>query len=195
LIGEADRPRARDLDRRFGSQTSSGSGGSPRNPRDATLPAGRMHAARPDRCGADAPPEADAALVLDASRADSADGAPAADAAGRARSRTRAGRASDKGRIAIVAEDGQIDCSRRLALGGDQRCVAVANGNVAFAYKRGAREMTAASNSMGLSAPAGSEVPCASTFDGNYLIGEAHDGGVGYLREVNATGKVVSTIS
>ncbi len=45
-------------------------------------------------------------------------------------------------------------------------------------------------------APSGSEVhSCQPLSNGSFLIGEAHDGGVGYLRELDAAGKVQKTVT
>jgi hypothetical protein len=106
---------------------------------------------------------------------------------------------SDKGELALVADDGHIEWKYDvLALGGEANDAwLLPSGDVVFAYKTGAREMTLAKQTVwDYRAPAGSEVhSCQPLPDGNFLIGEAHDAGVGFLREVNATGQVVSTVT
>jgi hypothetical protein len=106
---------------------------------------------------------------------------------------------SDKGLLALVTADGQIEWQLDvLSLGGEANDAwALPSGNIVFAYKQGAREITAAKQTVwNYAAPAGSEVhSCQPLSNGNYLLGEAHDGGLGYLREIDAMGKVVSTVT
>jgi hypothetical protein len=106
---------------------------------------------------------------------------------------------SDRGILALLTKEGQIEWQYDvLTLGGEANDAwLLPNGNVVFAYKQGAREITAAKQLVwDYPAPAGSEVhSCQPLADGNYLVGEAHDAGVGLLREVNRTGKVVSTVT
>jgi outer membrane protein assembly factor BamB len=106
---------------------------------------------------------------------------------------------SDQGPLAIVSKDGQIEWQYdALTLGGEANDAwLLANGNVVFAYKAGARELTPQKQVVwNYPAPAGSEVhSCQPLADGKYLIGEAHDGGVGFLREIDGTGKVLSTVT
>jgi hypothetical protein len=107
--------------------------------------------------------------------------------------------ASDKGILAIVAADGHIEWQYDvLPLGGEANDAwLMANGDLAFAYKAGAEELTPAKNVVWkYAAPAGSEVhTCQPLPNGNFLIGEAHDGGVGYLRELDGAGKVQSSVT
>jgi len=101
-------------------------------------------------------------------------------AAGQGRA-PRAGRASDKGSLAIVAETVNRVQYDALALGARPTMLAVAE------RQRGVRLQTRRSRNDGGQATVwdypprplgGALVPATS--DGNYLIGEAHDGGVGY---------------
>jgi outer membrane protein assembly factor BamB len=106
---------------------------------------------------------------------------------------------SDKGVLAVVTKDGQIEWQFNvLSLGGEANDAwLLPNGNVVFAYKQGAREMAPDKTVVwNYSAPAGTEVhSCQPLADGRFLVGEAHDGGVGMLREIDATGKLVSTVT
>ncbi|HXI56310.1 MAG TPA: hypothetical protein VNO55_09635, partial [Polyangia bacterium] len=106
---------------------------------------------------------------------------------------------SDRGIMALVARDGQVEWQFNvMSLGSEANDAWVlANGNIAFAYVKGAREMTPAKEVVwNYAAPAGTEVQsCQPLPNGNFLIGEAHDGGVGLLREIDGTGKVVSTVT
>jgi hypothetical protein len=136
--------------------------------------------------------------------ADSADGAASADAVLAEQPPAKLGHrvlssVSHEGVLALVADDGHIEWQYDVvSLGGEANDAwLLPSGNVAFAYTRGAREVTPAKQVVwDYPAPAGSEVhSCQPLPDGNYLIGEAHDAGVGYLREVNASGQVVSTVT
>lgn len=106
---------------------------------------------------------------------------------------------SDKGILAIVAADGHIEWQYDvLPLGGEANDAwLLANGDIAFAYKAGAQELTPAKSVVWkYAAPAGSEVhTCQPLPNGNFLIGEAHEGGVAYLREVDGAGKVQSSVT
>jgi len=125
--------------------------------------------------------------------------APAADAPAGKVSHRLLSSISDKGQMAIIGKDGQIEWQFNvLSLGGEANDAWVLpNGNVAFAYKQGAREMTPAKTVVwNYTAAAGTEVhTCQPLPGGNFLIGEAHDAGVGLLRELDGTGKVVSTVT
>ena len=106
---------------------------------------------------------------------------------------------SDRGLLAIMSAQGQIEWQYDvLSLGGEANDAwLLPNGDVVFAYKQGAEELTPAKQVVwNYSAPAGSEVhSCQPLSDGNFLIGEAHDQGLGYLREVDGSGKVQSTVT
>jgi hypothetical protein len=106
---------------------------------------------------------------------------------------------SDRGVLAIVGADGKIEWQYDvLPLGGEANDAwLLPNGDVVFAYKAGAEELTPAKKVVwSYAAPAGSEVhSCQPLPNGNFLVGEAHDGGVGYLREVDGAGKVQSTVT
>jgi hypothetical protein len=107
--------------------------------------------------------------------------------------------ASDQGPLAIVSKNGQIEWQYdALALGGEANDAwLLPNGDVVFSHKSGARELTPAKQVVwSYAAPAGSEVhSCQPLAGGRYLLGEAHDGGLGYLREVDSSGKVLSTVT
>ncbi len=106
---------------------------------------------------------------------------------------------SDKGIMAIVTKDGQIEWQYNVLSVGSEANDAwmLSNGDIVFSYVGGARQITAAKATVwNYAAPAGTEVQsCQPLANGNFLIGEAHAGGVGLLRELDGTGKVVSTIT
>jgi hypothetical protein len=140
--------------------------------------------------------------ATDAGRPDAARDGNGADAVGEAPPGPVAHRvlssASDRGILAIFGPDGRIEWQYdALALGGEANDAwLLSNGDVAFAYKAGAQELTMAKTVVwNYAAPAGAEVhSCQPLPNGNFLIGEAHDNGVGYLRELDGTGKVRSTV-
>jgi hypothetical protein len=106
---------------------------------------------------------------------------------------------SEQGPLAVVSKDGQIDWEYNvLSLGGEANDAwLLPTGNVVFAHKSGARELTPAKEVVwSYAAPSGSEVhSCQPLGGGHYLLGEAHDGGIGQLREVDSSGKVLSTVT
>jgi hypothetical protein len=102
---------------------------------------------------------------------------------------------SGGGPIAIVAADGHIEWQHQVA--GEANDVwALANGHVAFAHKDGATELSADEQVVwSYDAPAGSEIHgCQPLPGGGFLIGEAHDGGLSFLRELDAAGKLQKSI-
>ena len=103
---------------------------------------------------------------------------------------------SDKGPVALVAADGHIEWQYNIT-GEANDAWLLANGNVVFAQKTGALELTPDRQTVWhYDAPSGSEVhSCQPLAGGGFLVGEAHDGGVGYLREVDSTGKVQKTVT
>ena len=106
---------------------------------------------------------------------------------------------SDRGPLAIVGADSQIEWQYDvLSLGGEANDAwLLPSGDVVFAYKQGAQELTPAKQVVwNYSAPPGSEVhSCQPLPNGRFLLGEAHDQGLGYLREVDDTGKVQTTVT
>ena len=103
---------------------------------------------------------------------------------------------SGGGPVALVAADGHIEWQYHVD-GEANDAWLLPNGNVVFAYKSGARELTPQSAEVwSYSAPAGSEIhSCQPLDNGGFLLGEAHDGGVGYLREVDGSGQLQKTIT
>jgi hypothetical protein len=103
---------------------------------------------------------------------------------------------SDGGPVAVVAADGHIEWQYDLT-GEANDAWLLGDGNIVFAYKSGARELTPDKQVVwNYDAPSGSEVhSCQPLAGGAFLIGEAHDGGVGYLRELDAAGKVQKTVT
>ncbi len=106
---------------------------------------------------------------------------------------------SHNGPLAIVDKQGHIEWQYDVLKLGDEANDAwyLPNGDVAYAYKNGAQQLTQAKTVVwNYSAPAGSEVQsCQPLPNGHFLIAEAHDGGVGYLRELDVTGQVQSTVT
>jgi hypothetical protein len=106
---------------------------------------------------------------------------------------------SDRGRLTLLTKDGQIEWQYDVSTIGPEANDAwlLPSGNVVFAHVNGARELTPTKQVVwNYSAPAGSEVQsCQPLSNGNYLLGEAHNGGMGLLREVDATGAVRATIT
>jgi hypothetical protein len=106
---------------------------------------------------------------------------------------------SHQGPLALVAKDGQIEWQFDVLSLADEANDAwlLSNGNVVVAYKKGAREMTPAKVVVwDYPAPAASEIhSCQPIANGHFLVGEPHDGGVAYLRDLDATGKVTKSIT
>jgi hypothetical protein len=103
---------------------------------------------------------------------------------------------SGDGPVAIVAADGHIEWQHHVA--GEANDVwALPNGHVVFAHKTGATELDAEQQVIwSYEAPVGSEVQgCQPLAGGGFLLGEAHDGGMSFLRELDATGQVQKSIS
>jgi hypothetical protein len=144
-------------------------------------------------------PEVVVEPALEAGTDSRSDAGAGTDAAGGKVTHRLVSSVSDKGVLAIVAADGHIEWQYDvLPLGGEANDAwLLANGDLAFAYKAGAQELTPAKSVVWkYAAPAGSEVhSCQPLANGNFLIGEAHDGGVGYLRELDGTGKVQSSVT
>ncbi len=101
---------------------------------------------------------------------------------------------SDRGILALLTKGGQIEWQYDvMTLGGEANDAwLLPSGNVVFAHVNGARELTPTKQVIwSYTAPVGSEVhSCQPLSNGNYLLGEAHNGGIGLLREVDATGAV-----
>jgi len=106
---------------------------------------------------------------------------------------------SGLGPIAIVSDSGEFEWQIEYkALGGEGNdAVLLPNGNVAFAFKKGAEEVTPSKTVVWrFDAPSGGETQGITALpDGHFMVGEAHGGGVAYLRELDAMGKVVSSIT
>jgi hypothetical protein len=106
---------------------------------------------------------------------------------------------SGRGPISIVTDDGQFEWQFDYMSLGDEAndALLLANGNIAFAYKKGAEELTPGKTLVWrYSAPAGSEIHSINALaGGHFLIGEAHSGGVAYLRELDASGQVQGSVT
>jgi hypothetical protein len=102
---------------------------------------------------------------------------------------------SDGGPVALVAADGHIEWQYDVS-GEANDAWQLPNGDIVFAYKTGARELTPEKQVVwSYDAPAGSEIHSCQPLPNGFLIGEAHDGGVGYLRELDGAGKVQKTVT
>jgi outer membrane protein assembly factor BamB len=102
---------------------------------------------------------------------------------------------SDGGPVALVATDGHIEWQFDVA-GEANDAWYLPNGDVVFAYKTGAREVAPDKRVVwSYAAPAGSEIHSCQPLANGFLLGEAHDGGVGYLREVDTSGKLQKTVT
>jgi hypothetical protein len=103
---------------------------------------------------------------------------------------------SGDGPVAIVGADGHIEWQHHVA--GEANDVwALPNGHVVFAYKTGATELDANQQAIwSYDAPPGAEIQgCQPLAGGGFLIGEAHDGGMSFLRELDAAGKMNKSVS
>lgn len=102
---------------------------------------------------------------------------------------------SDGGPVALVAADGHIEWQYDVS-GEANDAWRLDNGDIVFAYKTGARELTPDKQVVwNYDAPAGSEIHSCQPLPNGFLLGEAHDGGTGYLRELDATGKLQKTVT
>lgn len=106
---------------------------------------------------------------------------------------------SGLGPIAIVSDSGEFEWQIEYKpLGGEGNdVVLLPSGNVAFAFKAGAEEVTPAKTVVWrFDAPSGGETQGITALpDGHFMVGEAHGGGIAYLRELDAMGKVVNSIT
>jgi hypothetical protein len=106
---------------------------------------------------------------------------------------------SGHGPVSIVTDDGQFEWQFDYTALGDEAndALLLPNGNIAFAYKKGAEELTPGKTLVWrYGAPSGSEIHSINALpDGHFLIGEAHGGGVAYLRELDASGQVQSSVT
>jgi hypothetical protein len=106
---------------------------------------------------------------------------------------------SHQGPLAIVDEEEEIEWQYDVLQLGDEANDAwlLPSGNLAYAYKKGAQELTQQRQVVwNFPAPGGSEIQsCQPLPGGHFLIAEAHDGGVGYLRELDGSGKEVSSVT
>jgi len=102
---------------------------------------------------------------------------------------------SDGGPVALVAADGHVEWQYDLS-GEANDAWQLSNGDIVFAYKTGARELTPAKQVVwNYDAPAGSEIHSCQPLPNGFLLGEAHDGGTGYLRELDLAGKLQKTVT
>ncbi len=103
---------------------------------------------------------------------------------------------SGDGPVAIVAADGHIEWQHHVA-GEANDAWALPNGHVVFAHTSGATELDANQQVIwNYQAPADSEVQgCQPLAGGGFLIGEAHGGGMSFVRELDATGKVAKSVA
>jgi streptogramin lyase len=106
---------------------------------------------------------------------------------------------SGLGPIAIVSDSGEFEWQIEYKpLGGEGNdALLLPSGNIAFAFKTGAEEVTPAKTVVWrFDAPSGGETQGITALpDGHFMVGEAHGGGIAYLRELDATGKVVNSIT
>ena len=106
---------------------------------------------------------------------------------------------SGLGPIAIVSDSGEFEWQIEYKpLGGEGNdAVLLPSGNVAFAFKAGAEEVTPEKKVVWrFDAPSGGETQGITALpDGHFMVGEAHGGGIAYLRELDAMGKVVHSIT
>jgi streptogramin lyase len=106
---------------------------------------------------------------------------------------------SGLGPIAIVSDSGEFEWQIEYKpLGGEGNdVVLLPSGNIAFAFKAGAEEVTPAKTVVWrFDAPSGAEIQGLTALpNGHFVLGEAHGGGVAYLRELDAMGKVVSSVT
>jgi hypothetical protein len=100
------------------------------------------------------------------------------------------------GPLAIITDAGAVEWSIDIADESNDAWV-LPSGNILHAYRTGARELTPTKQVVwDYPAPAGSEIHgCQPLDNGNYLLGESHDGGLSYLREVDNTGAVKATVT
>ncbi len=100
------------------------------------------------------------------------------------------------GPLAIITDTGATEWSIDITDESNDAWV-LPSGNILHAYKTGVREITPAKAVVWeYPAPAGSEIHGCQPLDGGrFLVGEAHDAGLAYLRELDGTGAVKSTVT
>jgi hypothetical protein len=105
---------------------------------------------------------------------------------------------SHQGAITIVEPDGHISWQYDLPADSEANDVwLLPNGHVVFAYRVGVREVTVDKQTVwDFPAPSGAEIQgCQPLPEGGFLIGESHDGGIGYLRTLDQQGHVQKTVT
>jgi hypothetical protein len=106
---------------------------------------------------------------------------------------------SGLGPIAIVSDSGEFEWQIEYKpLGGEGNdAVLLPSGNIAFAFKAGAEEVTPGKTVVWRfdPEPGGETQGITALPDGHFIVGEANSGGIAYLRELDAMGKVVSSIT
>ena len=101
----------------------------------------------------------------------------------------------NSGSVAIVGPTGEIEWEFPLTTNVSDSAV-LANGNIAFTFDSGAREMRRDHTIIWeYTAPKGAEVhSCQPLPNGMFLIGESYANGKSAIHEVGATGKIVKTL-
>jgi streptogramin lyase len=111
---------------------------------------------------------------------------------------------SGLGPIAIVTDDGQFEWQieyKPLGRPGAETegndAVLLPNGDIAFTFSAGAEEVKPDKTVVWrFDNPSGTETQGITPLpDGHFMVGETHSGGVAYLRELDAMGKVVNSIT
>ena len=106
---------------------------------------------------------------------------------------------SHQGPISIIADDGTIEWQydyTALDVEANDPWM-LPNGDIVFPYVKGAQQLTKDKKVVwNYPAPSGSEIQSAVPLEnGHFLIGETHGGGIGYLRELDSMGKVLSSVT
>jgi streptogramin lyase len=111
---------------------------------------------------------------------------------------------SGLGPIAIVSDSGEFEWQieyKPLGRPGAETegndALLLPNGDIAFTFSAGAEEVKPDKTVVWrFDNPAGTETQGLTALpDGHFMVGETHTGGLAYLRELDATGKVVSSIT
>jgi hypothetical protein len=106
---------------------------------------------------------------------------------------------SHQGPIAIVSDDAKIEWRYDYMALGEEANDAwmMPNGDIVFGYKNGAQRLTQNKTVVwNYPAPSGSEIhSCVPLPNGHYLIGEVHGAGIAYLRELDETAHVTSSVT
>jgi len=111
---------------------------------------------------------------------------------------------SGAGPIAIVTDDGQFEWQieyKPLGRAGGETegndAVLLPNGDIAFTFSAGAEEVKPDKTVVWrFDNPSGTETQGITALpDGHFMVGETHSGGIAYLRELDAMGMVVNSIT